>query len=134
MKNYKFNNIFCLIVLAISLIVIGAFIAMHKWTEVISNSLFVLLLVAILLRWHYLVKKEKELDEHEKRLDGLSEHILPIAVGAALFAGLHMGKDDKDGPEPEKKDPDPGQPASSAAANEETEMGHIAEGVGSESE
>ena len=134
MKSLKFINIFCLIVLAISLVTIGAFVAMHKWTEVVSNSLFVLLLVAMMLRWHYLVKKEKELDEREKRLDRLSECILPIAVGAALFSGLHKGKDDKDSREPEKKEPNPGQPASSAAANEENEMGHNAEGVGSESE
>ncbi len=31
MKNYKFNNIFCLIVLAISLVTIGAFIALNQW-------------------------------------------------------------------------------------------------------
>lgn len=131
MKSLKFINIFCLIVLAISLVTIGAFVAMNQWVDVISNGLFILILAAMMLRWQSILRKEKELDEREKRLDGLSERVLPIAVGAALFAGLHLGKDDKDSPEPEKKKPDPGQPASSAAANEENEMGHIAEGVGS---
>lgn len=130
MKSLKFINIFCLIVLAISLVTIGAFVAMNRWVDVISNGLFILILAAVMLRWQSILRKEKELDEREKCLDGLSKRVLPIAV-ATLFADLHMGKYDKDSPEPEKKEPDPGQPASSAAANEENEMGHIAEGVGS---
>ena len=130
MKSLKFINIFCLIVLAISLVTIGAFVAMNQWVDVISNGLFILILAAVMLRWQSILQKEKELDEREKCLDGLSKRVLPIAV-AALFADLHMGKDDKDGSEPEKKETDPGQPASSVAANEENEMGHIAEGVGS---
>lgn len=127
MKSIKFINIFCLIVIAISLVAIGAFVAMNQWVDVISNGLSILILAAMMLCWQSILRK---LDELEKRLDGLSERVLPTDVVAALFAGLHMGKKDKDSPEPEKKEPDSGQPASSAAANEENEMGHIEEGVG----
>ena len=57
MKSLKFINIFCLIVLAISLVTIGAFVAMNQWVEVISNGLFILILAAMMLRWQSILRK-----------------------------------------------------------------------------
>lgn len=58
MKNLKFINIFCLIVLVISLVNIGAFIALNQWVDVISNGLFILILAAMMLGWQSILRDE----------------------------------------------------------------------------